>query len=240
MPIGFTDNNNNNNHDEQSGYADSQSSSDATQQSSSSQTDIPEFEDLTSTDTNRGSKNNLFFVIIVIILIIVIFIIISVIKKSKNNTNDYTGPDYTETDFISTEATVSDDIEEDTEENTWHDASDTSAYVSLSSESEYVKDLEGESLESKYDVVDTTYFKDFANYEMKRASVDDGMEMYWLEVTYQNKKYRCQIPYYAATNMDISGICVVEIEQLQLANGGTVISYMQVVYDYENMLTSEE
>ena len=50
MPIGFTDNN----HDEQSGYADSQSSSDATQQSSSSQTDIPEFEDLTSTDTNRG------------------------------------------------------------------------------------------------------------------------------------------------------------------------------------------
>ena len=40
--------------------------------------------------------------------------------------------------------------------------------------------------------------------------------------------------------MDISGICVVEIEQLQLANGGTVISYMQVVYDYENMLTSEE
>lgn len=199
---------------------------------------IPEFEDLTSPEEPQtGSKNNLVFVFIVAVLIVVIFLIISLIKKSKNNTNNVDYSDVATTEAISME---DEDDSGDTEERAWHTAEGTSADVPISSESEYVTDLEGESLESNYDVVDTSYFKDFANYEMKRASIDDGMEMYWLEITYQGKKYRCQIPYYAATNMQIHGICVVEIEQLQLANGGTVISYMQVVYDYENMLTGDE
>lgn len=116
------------------------------------------------------------------------------------------------------------------------DISTEVASVEVSDASGYLKDLEGESLTSTYDVVDKEYYKDFVNYELKRASVDDGMEMYWLEITYENKNYRCQIPYYAAATMDISGICVVEIEKLKLASGGSVISYMQVIYDYDKML----
>lgn len=113
------------------------------------------------------------------------------------------------------------------------DVSTTTATVY--SDSDYIKDLNGVDIPAVYNVKSRDYIKDFANYEAKRAIIDDGMEMYWLEITYNKKKYRCQVPYYVFKDLDKTGICVVEIEVLTLEGGEKIISYMQVVTDYSDL-----
>ncbi len=63
----------------------------------------------------------------------------------------------------------------------------------------------------------------------KRAVIDDGMEMYWIDVTYRKKKYRLQVPFYYFKDFEEEGICRVEIEVLDLENGSQIISYMHVI-----------
>ena len=113
------------------------------------------------------------------------------------------------------------------------DVSTTTATVY--SDSDYIKDLNGVDIPAVYNVKSRDYIKDFANYEAKRAIIDDGMEMYWLEITYNKKKCRCQVPYYVFKDLDKTGICVVEIEVLTLEGGEKIISYMQVVTDYSDL-----
>lgn len=104
------------------------------------------------------------------------------------------------------------------------------------SSSDFVKDLNGLDVPAVYNVKSRSYIKDFVNYDAKRAIMDDGMELYWLEVTYKNKKYRVQCPFYIFKDLDDSGICVVEIEVLNLEGGEKIISYMQVVQDYDELI----
>lgn len=106
------------------------------------------------------------------------------------------------------------------------------------SSSDFVKDLNGLDVPAVYNVKSRSYIKDFVNYDAKRAIMDDGMELYWLEVTYKNKKYRVQCPFYIFKDLDDSGICVVEIEVLNLEGGEKIISYMQVVQDYDELINN--
>ena len=62
------------------------------------------------------------------------------------------------------------------------------------------------------------------------------MEMYWLEIVYKDKPYRCQVPYFIFKDLDTTGICVVEIELLTLEGGEQIISFMQVVSDYSDLI----
>lgn len=105
----------------------------------------------------------------------------------------------------------------------------------ISPASDFLLDLSGVEIPQNFAVADRTYVKDFVNYTAKRAVVDDGMELYWLEVTYKGKNYRMQVPFYAFKDLDKSGICAVEMEVLTLEGGGQVISYMQIVTDYSNL-----
>ena len=70
--------------------------------------------------------------------------------------------------------------------------------------------------------------------------MSDGMELYWLEVTYHDKPYRVQVPFYVFKDLDDKGICVVNMEVLTLDGGEKVISYMQVVYDYQNLINDNK
>lgn len=108
------------------------------------------------------------------------------------------------------------------------------------SANDYVKDLNGLDIPAVYNVKSRTYIKDFVNYEAKRAIMDDGMELYWLEVLYKNRKYRVQCPFYIFKDLDETGICVVEIEVLNMEGGEKVISFMQVVQDYDDLINNEE
>ena len=210
MPIGFTD---------PEKKADKNMQTDTSETAKKSEEEVS---DLTKITT--GDNKKLYMAIaggVLITIVIVVLLATSGNKKESKQDN----PAVSSQVVTTTETPTSSE-----------DISTEVASVEVSDASGYLKDLEGESLTSTYDVVDKEYYKDFVNYELKRASVDDGMEMYWLEITYENKNYRCQIPYYAAATMDISGICVVEIEKLKLASGGSVISYMQVIYDYDKIL----
>lgn len=181
-----------------------------------------EVSDLTKLTTSDNKKLHMLIAGGVLITIVIVVLLATSGNKKETKQDNLT---------VSSQTVVTTETPTSTE-----DVSTEVASVDVSAASDYLKDLEGDSLTNTYDVVDKEYYKDFVNYELKRASIDDGMEMYWLEITYENKNYRCQIPYYAAVTMDISGICVVEIEKLKLASGGSVISYMQVIYDYDKML----
>ena len=103
------------------------------------------------------------------------------------------------------------------------------------SESDFIKDLNGVDVPAVYNVKSRDYVKDFVNYEAKRAIIDEGMELYWLEVTYSGKKYRVQVPFYVFKDLDKTGICIVELEVLTLEGGEKIVSYMQVITDYSNL-----
>lgn len=98
-------------------------------------------------------------------------------------------------------------------------------------ESDYIKDLNGLDVSAVYNVASTDYVVDYVSYETRRAIIDDGMEMYWLEVKYSGKKYRVQVPFYYFKDLGKEGICKVEMEVLTLVGGGKIISYMEVVDD---------
>lgn len=101
------------------------------------------------------------------------------------------------------------------------------------SPNDFIKDLNGVDISAVYNVKSFSYLFDYVNYEKRRAIMDDGMELYWLDITYHNKKYRCTVPFYIFKSLDSSGITRVKLELLTLDNGEKVISYMRVAEDGE-------
>lgn len=96
---------------------------------------------------------------------------------------------------------------------------------------DYLKDLNGVDVAAVYNVVERNYIQDYVSYTAKRAVIDEGMELYWLEAKYDDKKYRIQVPFYYFKDLKSKGICKVEMEILTTEDGGKIISYMQVIED---------
>lgn len=117
----------------------------------------------------------------------------------------------------------------------FEDSNNNTTTAVVYSASDYIKDLNGVDVSAVYNIKSRDYIQDFVNYEAKRAIIDDGMELYWLEVLYGSKKYRVQVPFYAFKDLDKTGICAVEIEVLTLEGGEKIISYMQIITDYSNL-----
>lgn len=97
------------------------------------------------------------------------------------------------------------------------------------SSSDFLKDLNGYEIPAVYTVQNVTYDVAHVNYQAKRATIDDGMEFYWLEIDYNGKKYRAQCSYNMFRNLESEGICKVAVEILTLDSGQQVVSYMKVV-----------
>ena len=93
---------------------------------------------------------------------------------------------------------------------------------------DFVKDINGVDVSAIYNVKSYNYVYDYVNYEKRRAITDDGMELYWLDITYHNKKYRCTTPFYIFKSLSNEGICRVKLELLTVDGGGKIISYMRV------------
>lgn len=98
---------------------------------------------------------------------------------------------------------------------------------------DFISDLNGLEVSAIYNVESIEYVTDYVNYDTRRASIDQGMEFYWVEAKYHDRKYRIQIPYYYYKNMQDTGICKVNMEVLNLVGGGQLISYMQVIPEEE-------
>lgn len=93
---------------------------------------------------------------------------------------------------------------------------------------DFIKDLNGVDVNAIYNPQSYSYVYDYVNYEKRRAIMDDGMELYWLDITYHGKKYRCTTPFYIFKSLSNEGICRVKLELLTVEGGGKIISYMRV------------
>ena len=93
----------------------------------------------------------------------------------------------------------------------------------------YVKDLNGAQVPADYTVTSIEYIDDHANYVAHRSIVDDGMELYWLDIDYKGKKYICQCSFNFFRALDRSGICKIRLEVLTLQGGGTIISDVYLI-----------
>ena len=144
MPIGFTD---------PEKKTDKNMQTDASETAKKSDKEVS---DLTKITT--GDNKKLYMVIaggVLITIVIVVLLATSGNKKESNQDN----------------SAVSSQVVTTTETPTSsEDISTEVASVEVSDASGYLKNLEGESLTSTYDVVDKEYYKDFVNYEIGRAS----------------------------------------------------------------------
>lgn len=93
---------------------------------------------------------------------------------------------------------------------------------------DFLKDVNGIDVSAVYNVDNIEYVYDYVNYSLRRGIIGDGMEMYWLDIDYKGKRYREQIPFYYAKDLDNNGIIRMHIEVLNLEGGGKIISYMEV------------
>lgn len=206
---------------------------------------------------SKTNRNSIMLYAIVAVILIVIIAMIRSIFTSKDNKVDMVDNGTLVTEEVSggttsvsnQQAQMSSEVDIENNEtpstainvglpefNTKENGSTTSIVYSSS---DYIKDLNGADIPAVYNVAQRTYERDFVNYEKKRAIIDMGMEMYWLEILYKDKAYRCQVPYYIFKDLETTGICVVEIEVLTLDGGEQVISFMQVVSDYSNLINDK-
>lgn len=103
----------------------------------------------------------------------------------------------------------------------------------LDQSTDFLRDLSGVAIPVDYNVKSIDYARDYVNYTRRRASIDEGMELYWIDIDYNGKKYRCTIPFWRYKSMSDTGICVVQMEVLSLEGGEKVISNMIVVDSIE-------
>lgn len=197
--------------------------------------------------------DNKAFLICVLLIIIVTLILGIYMTKKRKETNVTDGTEYTLNETINKTETDEGKIGKDDASAVYDEEGNVTAKDAINpgvieyeefktdssypttaevfEDSDYIKDLNGVDVAAVYNVKNASYVYDYVNYEKRRAIIDDGMELYWLEATYQGKKYRIQTPFYYFKNLSPSGICKVEMEILTLEGRGKIISYMQVVED---------
>lgn len=212
--------------------------------SSSNKTVLDDLKGSEATPRISKNKNAILTAVIIFIILMIIICLLKSVKQKQQ-----TPPVSIDTGGVTTEFTSTTELVDTSTEVVGNPTTDisvglpefdprengsTSAIVY--SATDYIKDLYGADIPAVYNVANRTYIRDFVNYEKKRAIIDEGMELYWLEVQYKGKAYRCQVPYLIFKDLDTTGICVVELEMLTLEGGETVISFMQVVRDYNDLI----
>lgn len=204
-----------------------------------------DFADDASQNNNDGIKK--IIILGVVTVVIVTFLVVGfIVMRTLNNDNDVDG-----TTGAVTESTTS--LDEDDEDDLETDSSEFSTQESFEtgdsylegekyeegvltettpeyySSTDFLKDLNGYEIPAVYTVQNVTYDVAHVNYQSKRATIDDGMEFYWVEIDYNGKRYRAQCSYNMFRQLESEGICKVALEILTLDTGQQVISYMKVV-----------
>ena len=155
-------------------------------------------------------------------------------EQNPDNTNEDTETD-SETDVNPDsnteveEPAYSVDLESANAINPGWYANDNTTSATVYSSTDTLKDLNGVDIPAVFTVKDIATVTEYVNYEKRRAVMDEGLELYWVEIVYSNKKYRTTISFDIFRQLNNSGICKVEMEVLTLEGGEKVISYMDVV-----------
>lgn len=201
-------------------------------------------EDFTTQPTKQKKSKKPLIITVVVILIIVSFGLFWLFNQANLKNNENTGGQTNKTNIInqSEEETTETTPEEGTTEDNGFETGDsnveggkyeegtlTKTTPEHYSSSDFLKDLNGYEIPAVYTVQNITYDVAHVNYQAKRATIDDGMEFYWLEINYNGKKYRSQCSYNMFRNLESEGICKVAVELLTLDSGQQVVSCMKVV-----------
>lgn len=214
-----------------------------TEENEKKSTSDADISDVTFEDDDTSKKlpknRNIVVVVIALVAILLIAAVFFILKKGNSPRDTQIQESVAETYNYQAQETSRTETDTETEtETSWglgitDYSKDTNMKNDgeLSPSTDFLKDLYGVSIPVSYNVKSYDYIKDYVNYEKRRASMDDGMELYWLEITYNGLKYRCTIPFYRYKALNNTGICKVEMEVLTLEGGEKVISYMWVVDD---------
>ena len=201
--------------------------------------------------TEKNKNSNILLIgaciIIVVLLLLVILLLFSkggINSKNKSENNQLVNTEMvkTEKDDENNDFKESENSEEGTTLDNSFETGDsnveagkyeegvlTKTTPEYYSSTDYLKDLNGYEIPAVYTIQNITYDVAHVNYQSKRATIDDGMEFYWLEIDYNGKKYRTQCSYNMFRNLETEGICKVAVEILTLDSGQQVVSYMKVV-----------
>lgn len=193
------------------------------------------------------------YVLIGIVVVLVVAVAIAFFKgKNKESTDDLVDNSVIETEYsepVQQDSYLYDDngnpiydsygdvVNEDAIDPGFSDKSNTvfgnvgSAPKEIYDADDYIKDINGVDVAAVYNVDSVDEVIDYVNYSKKRAIIDDGMEMYWVEVVYEGKKYRVQVPFRTFRYLKDKGICKMKMEVLNISGGGKIISYMSAVND---------
>ena len=101
------------------------------------------------------------------------------------------------------------------------------------------KDLNGNTVATNYKVISSEEVTDYINYKKFRASTGNGLEFYWLEAEYKGQPYKVQVPFSIYSQLDESGITVVDMEVLTLEDNAKMITYMSVRENAKSLLESD-
>lgn len=205
--------------------------------------DVKDVDELKS--TKESTFNSKKMIVIGAVVLVVVVIIASIISGGSDESNTQQTPAKSivtpnpsaEIDGDGTVSGTSDGSKTDLDKNSdsfvqgdpQYSADGDKTSAKVYSADDYIKDLQGADVPAIFSVNSMDYIKTHVSYVAKRAIIDDGMEMYWLDVTYKKKKYRMQVPYYYFKSLEDEGICRVEIEVLNLEGGGQIISDMQII-----------
>ena len=114
----------------------------------------------------------------------------------------------------------------------------------ISDEGMITSDLNGNEVSANYKIKSIDTVRDFINFTKYRAQTADGMEFYWLEVTYKEKPYKVQIPYKIFKELDASGITVADIEVTKVDKGGgqsgEIVTYMNIVENSKKLINKDK
>lgn len=195
-----------------------------------------EYEEMEEKEPGSLFKNKIVIIaIIAAVAVIGIFLFLGNRGNSSKNTGieaETNGDDNSETTFNTDQTEELTETESESQFNPGSvDYSDGELRTPerLDASTDFLKDLNGIEIPVSYNVKSVDYVCDYVNYAKRRASMDDGMELYWLEITYNNLHYRCTIPFWRYKSLNDEGICIVKMEVLTLEGGEKVISYMGVV-----------
>lgn len=104
------------------------------------------------------------------------------------------------------------------------------------SEATFMKDLEGSRVDTNFSVASISTEVGFVNYTKHYTVTGDGTVFMWLNATYRGRKYFIQVPFNIYRELPNSGITVCDMEVDDLEGGGEVITYMNVVPNYKQLL----
>lgn len=106
----------------------------------------------------------------------------------------------------------------------------------------FTKDLNSKPIAEEYKIDSIYTTIDFISYTKKRATSDDGIELYWLDAEYKGKKAKVQVPFSIFKELDPVGVTVVEVEVVRVDTGDyskplpEVVTGFTVRPDYKRIL----